>query len=193
MYDIVMTQNDNNVIPLKRKIRFINCFIIYLKMSFLKASPEELPADWSCAIKALAIYFSINLLLLDVHSSTFDTLLKIMVEIGLLAIFVKIGNNIKKTPERFIQTLSGLIGIGMIISIVSVPIYYLFIPQFSQQQELNQGIINLTILLLIWNLAVMSHIFKRSFEITTLMASVISFNYLIVFEIIIISLSSGSA
>lgn len=187
-----MSKN-NNVTPIRRKGTFFQCFSTYLKLSFFKATPEQLPFDFACIVKALVVYSAINLWLLDAHSSVFDVLLKIAIEMGLLVVFLKIGLKVTHKSERFIQTMSALIGVGMVISLISIPIYYLLIPQFLQQQELTQSVINITLLLLIWNLAVISHIFKRSLEISTLMSAVIAFNYLIVFELIVISLSTGSA
>lgn len=192
MYDMAMSQK-NNVTSIRPKSTFFSCLKIYYKMSFFKASPDQLPFNASCAIKALAVYCVINFGLLDTHSSVFDVLLKVAVEMGLITIFLKIGLKVTQKPERFVQTFSALIGIGMIISLFSIPIYYLFIPQFLQQQDINQTVINITVLLLVWNLAVISYIFKRALEVSTLMSAVIAFNYLIVFEIIIISMASGSA
>lgn len=147
MYDIAMTQKDNNVTAIKTKISFMRCLKIYFSITFFKGSPEQLPLNWACAGKALRV-------------------------------FLKIGLKASHKPERFAQTMSALMGIGMIISLISVPIYYLIIPQlipqFLQQQELTQSVINITLLLLVWNLAVISYIFKRSLEISTLMAALIT-------------------
>jgi len=131
--------------------------------------------------------------LLDTHAPVIGVLIKVAIEMGLLALFVKVGLKVTKKPERFIQTMSALVGSGMIISLISVPIYYIFIPQFLEQQDVSQTVVNITLLLLVWNLAIISHIFKRSLEVSTLMSAVIAFNYLIVFQIIIISMASGTA
>lgn len=188
-----MIQNDNNVTPIRTKVSFLRCLNLYFKISFFKASPEQLPYNLSCTIKALFIYCAINLWLLDNHSATLDVLVKIIIEIGLLALFLKIGLKVTHKPERFIQTLSSLIGIGMVVSLISTPVYYLVIPQFLQQQEINQTVVNITLLFLVWNLAIVSYIFKRSLEVSTLMSAVIAFNYLITFQLIVISIFPGAA
>lgn len=189
-----MSHNDN-VTPIIKKApqSFIQCFSVYLKMTFFKATPDEVPCDVSCLIKSLVIYCMINLWLLDVHSSAQSVISKIGIEMLLMITVLFIGLKVTKKQERFLQSLSSLVGIGMIISLISIPVYYLFIPQFLQDQEINQTVINITLVLLIWNLAVMSHIFKRSFEVSTFMAATISFNYLIIFEVIIISMTASKA
>jgi len=194
MYDAHMSQ-DNNVTPISKQQKplFFQCLSLYFKLAFFKISPERLPYNVGCLLKALLVYASINLFLLSTHSSPFDVLSQIVIELSLLAIILKIGLKITKKPERFLQAFSAIVGIGMVISIISVPVFYLLIPGFLQGQEVNQTVINVTLLLLMWNLAVISHIFKRSFDTSTLLSAVIAFNYLIVFEIIIISLSTGNS
>ena len=191
---LVMSQ-DNNVTPIsnKQKPLFFQCLSLYFKLTFFKASPDQLPYSPSCILKALVIYYSINLLILNTRSSALDIITQIIIELSLLALILKVGFKITKKPERFLQAFSALVGIGMVISIISVPVFYLFIPGFLQGQDINQTVINITLILMIWNLAVIAHILKRSFEISTLLSSVIAFNYLIVLEIIIISLSAGNS
>lgn len=193
MYDIGMSQNDNVTSIHKNKgYSFLQCLSLYFKIAFFKASPDQLPLNISCMLKALLIYCAINLFLLNTQSSLIQVLMQIFVELSLLSFFVYFGLKIKQTPERFLQTLSALIGAGMVISLISTPIYYIFTPQFLNQEEVSQSFINITVVLLVWNLAIISHIFKRSFEINMIMAAVLSFNYLILFEVIVISLSAGN-
>ena len=189
-----MSQNDN-VTPIRKPppLSSVHCFIAYFKIAFFKGTPDQVPFNIACLLKAFIIYCAINLWLLDIHSSFASVMGKIAVEMLLLGAFTYLGLKLTKKTPRFLQTMSSLIGIGMIISVTSIPIYYLFIPQFLQQQEINQTVINITVLLLIWNLAVISHIFKRSFEVSTFMAATLSFNYLILFEVIIISFSTGAS
>ncbi len=193
-YDIAMNQNDN-VTPIHKNKghSFLQCLSIYFKIAFLKASPEQLPFNINCVFKAFLIYCAINLFLLDTHASFNNVLMQIFIELSLLTLFVYLGLKIKRTPERFFQTLSALVGIGMVISLISAPIFYLFIPQFLAGEEVSQSAINITLLLIVWNLLIISHIFKRSFDISTFMAAALSFNYLILFEVIVISLSSGNS
>jgi len=192
---ILIMSKDNNVTPISKhqKPLFFQCLSLYFKLAFFKISPEKLPYDVRCIIKAVLLYCSVNLLFLDTRSSTADIITQIIIELSLLALILTIGLKITKKPERFLQSFSALVGIGMVISLISVPIFYIFTPNFSHNQDINQTVINITVLLLMWNLAVISHILKRCFDISTLLSAAIAFNYLIVFELIIISISTGSA
>ncbi len=194
MYDKTMSENNNNnVTPIRNIPAFAHCARLYFRLSFFSASPEQLPCSIGCIIKAIALYCLVNLFLLNARSASSDVLIQVFIELGVLALFTIIGLKIIRKPERFIQTFSALVGIAMVISLISAPIYLILVPDFLSSSEINQTVINITVLLLIWNLAAISHILKRSFEISTLMSAVIAFNYLIVFEVIMVSLSTGNA
>ncbi len=190
LYDIAMSEN--NVTPIRNPKVFFTCSSVYVRLCLFLASPEQLPANVLCAIKAVIIYSAINIILLDSHTSAFEVIVKIVFEISLLAGIVFYGLKIAKKPERFLQTMSALIGVGMIISLISTPLYLLITPEFKHTQEISQAVINITLILLVWNLSIISFIFKRSFDISTFNAALISFTYLFLFQVLI-SASFGSA
>lgn len=85
-----------------------------------------------------------------------------------------------------VQTLSALIGTNLIMTSISLPIYSLIIDNSASNESFSQLEINLSIALIFWNLAVLSMIFKRAFDIGTLVSAMISFNYFVLFQLIII-------
>jgi hypothetical protein len=79
---------------------------------------------------------------------------------------------VKKNLPRLLQTFSALIGVNVITTTVSLPLYNLGIGSDGA------GSYSLLIYLVqIWNLAVLSLIFKRAFEISTQLSAMISFSY----------------
>lgn len=167
---------------------FKNCFFIYLKLCFFSASPEQLPWSWFCIAKSLIVYCLVSIFLLDVQSSVFDVVLKILIELGLILIILQVGLKITKQPERFHKALSAFMGVGMIVSLISVPFYTYLLPDVGEKGEISQALIYLTIIILVWNLAIISEIFKRTFNITTFLAFVVTFNYFISFQLLILAL-----
>lgn len=189
MYDEAM--NENAPIPIRKNNPFSACLIIYLRTIFFKASPDELPAHALCIVKSLLLYVGVYIFLLDLQSSFVEILLKVLLEFGLLLGIIVLGLKITDHQERLTQTLSAVVGVNLLISLIGSLIYYIINPDvLSGQTEPTQGMVNASIILLIWNLSVISHIFKRSFEISTLMASILAFNYFILFEVLIITFLS---
>jgi hypothetical protein len=75
-----------------------------------------------------------------------------------------------------------VIGVNLIITAVTIPLY-----RFAIQHENNieNLLIYVTLVILIWNLAVLSLIFKRSMEISTHLSAMISFNYFLVYQFLV--------
>ena len=62
----------------------------------------------------------------------------------------------------------------------TIPAYRLSVGNGSTNDSL---LIYITIAILVWNLAVLSLIFKRSFDISTHLSAIISFSYFILYQI----------
>lgn len=74
----------------------------------------------------------------------------------------------------------------MVITAVTIPLYRFAI---QHQNNIENLLIYVTLIILIWNLAVLSLIFKRAFEISTHLSAMISFNYFVVYQFIVIWIS----
>ena len=112
---------------------------------------------------------------------------QVLVEILILYVISYTILRITKKSERLLQTLSSLIGVNLVISIVGLPIMYL-LPEVIPGEPIDPLVLQLNLLLLLWNLAVISLIFKRSFDIRTLTAGFLSFNYFLLYELILLTL-----
>jgi hypothetical protein len=85
-----------------------------------------------------------------------------------------------------VQTLSALIGTNLIMTSISLPIYALVIGKSGSSESFTPFEVYLSIALIFWNLAVLSLIFKRAFGISTLVSAMISFNYFLLYQLIIV-------
>ena len=110
---------------------------------------------------------------------------QILFELSLLALVAFAGLKWKGLLFRFEQTYSALIGINLIISAVTLPIFYL-IPDGNPETAIQNSLIYTTIAIVFWNLAVLSQIFKRAFEINTVMSAMIAFNYFMLYQFTVI-------
>jgi hypothetical protein len=123
------------------------------------------------------------LLLVDEQRSYAVVCAQISLELGMLGLIAYWGLRWKKSLERFLQTFSALIGINMIITTVTIPVYR---NVTSNEADIGNLLIYLTLVILIWNLAVLSLIFKRAFSISTHLSAMISFNYFVLYQFVVI-------
>ena len=152
----------------------------YVYMSLFLSSPARLPYSPHCTALTLLSYYLLCLLLVDEERGFAELSAHLTLEISLLALVAYLGLRWKNSMARFQQTFSALVGINMLMTVVSIIVY-----RFGDGYE-NMLQNPIFYLLLLWNLAIMSLIFKRSFEISTFLSAMIAFNYYVVYQFILI-------
>ncbi|MFT5658838.1 MAG: hypothetical protein ACI9KN_002119 [Gammaproteobacteria bacterium] len=158
------------------------------KMCLLASSPERLPNSIHCIALSLISYLLLGLLLVDGQRSYLQVFGQILLELGLLALITYVGLRLKKALPRMGQTLSALVGVNLLMTAISIPVYRLVIDNNVTGESLSQIEINLALAIIAWNLAVVSLIFKRAFDIGTLVSAMITFNYFMLYQFLIIVL-----
>ena len=154
----------------------------YGLMSLLLSSPDRLPYNLYCLLLTLLAYFAVGLLLVDKQGYGL-IVSQILLELCLLGGIAWAGLRWKRKSERFQQTLSALIGVNLVISLVSIPLQQSM--DVGAEQPTRAAVL-VFFALLIWNLAALSLIFKRAFEISTQLSAMLSFNYFLVFYFLLV-------
>ena len=158
----------------------------YLFMCFLLSSPDRLPYNPFPVILTGLSYFAIGLLLVDAQRSYLLVCAQILLEQGMLGLIAYVGLLWKQSLQRFLQTFSALLGTNVIITAATIPAYRLVVDNGSTD---NNMLLYITVVILVWNLAVLSLIFKRAFEVSTHISAMISFAYFVIFQISVYWLS----
>lgn len=163
---------------------WLHCLKHYVQMSGFRSSPSNLPYNHACIVLTLLAYFFVGVLLLSDQRSLISIIVQIIIEILILSAISFIILKFIKKPERLSQTLSALIGVNLIISIVSLAVMSV-LPEIKQGEPIDPLVLQVNLVILIWNLAVISLIFKRAFDIRTIVAGFIAFNYFLLYELIL--------
>jgi hypothetical protein len=152
----------------------------YQLMCVLLSSPDRLPHNPFILLLTGFAYFLIGLFLVDAERSYALVCAQITLELLMLGLITYVGLSLRKSMSRFLQTFSALLGTNVIITAVTIPAYRFSVANGSANESL---LIYITIAILVWNLAVLSLIFKRSFDISTHLSAIISFSYFILYQI----------
>ncbi len=152
----------------------------YVSLSLFLSSPSRLPYSPQSTVLTLLVYYLLCLALVDDERSYAELSAQLTLELGLLALVVHVGLRWKNSMTRFLQTFSALAGVNLLITLVSILVYRLV----GDAENMLQN--PLFYLLLLWNLAVMSLIFKRAFEISTFLSAMIAFNYYVVYQFLLV-------
>jgi hypothetical protein len=151
----------------------------YLLMCLLLSSPDRLPYNPPILLLTGLVYFLVGLMLVDDRHSYALVCAQITLELVMLGLISYVGLQARNSLPRFQQTFSALLGTNVIITAVTIPVYR-FVATGNADDNL---LIYVTLAILIWNLAILSLIFKRSFEISTHLSAMISFAYFIIFQL----------
>ncbi len=160
---------------------WLYCWLQFVRLALFLSTPAKLPWNPALLILTLAAYLLTGQLILGSARPFSDILLQIGIEVGLLALITRVLLAIQQHPERFIQTLHALIGINLVISLASYPLMA-WLPAPAQAGTPDMLAVQLSLLLLVWNLAAISLIFRRAFGIGTLLAAFLAFSYFLVYE-----------
>ena len=151
------------------------CLQQYLQLALFRSTPARLPYNPYTIVLTLVAYTLVGFILLSDYASPVSIILQITIEVGILFLISLVALTLVGKRERLVQSLSALIGVNLLIGFISVPVFQ-FLPPSSEEQ-VNLVTLQVTVLILVWNLAAISLIFKRSFEISTALAAFIAFNY----------------
>jgi len=158
----------------------------YVLMCLFVSGPDRLPSSLHSILFSLFCYLIIGFSLVDEHRSYATIVTQIAIELALLSLLIYTALKWKKLLSRLYQSFSALLGVNMVISAISIPIYELLTQDINNDTELSRSVLNATLVLVIWNLAIMSLILKRTLNINTAFAAMISFNYFVVYQFLII-------
>jgi len=159
---------------------------LYLQMSLFLASPSSLPYSPGALVISIFAYVLVAEALLGEVKNLPEIVLQVGIEILILYLISYAVLTLQKKQARLLQTLSALVGVNLIISVASLLLVAL-LPDMQNSEQPDPLLIQLNLAILLWNLTVISLIFKRCFEIRTISAGFIAFNYLLIYEFIILN------
>ena len=161
-------------------------FGLYLRICLFMASPSDLPASVRSLQLTLVAYFIAGLFLLRDQYGPLQVLAHIAIEMGIFYALCFLVLRWQRRLQRMLQTMSALVGSSLVVSLVSIPVS-LLLPQMTPTGEINTSAMTVNLMLLFWNLAVISLIFKRAFEVPTIAGGFVAFNFFLIYELIVIN------
>jgi hypothetical protein len=130
------------------------------KLLRLRGGPQHFPASWRITITLLAIYLLQNLVngaQLDDEQAAAKSLIAISLQLVVLAGLLLW----RRHPERFTQTLSALVSVGIIFNLVTWGLLSQSDPNVNQPE-----LATLWFGIFIWSLFVDAHIYRHALSVT---------------------------
>lgn len=162
--------------------QWLVCLKHYVLMCLFASTPDNLPNRQQQISISLAIYLLAGMLLVSEQRSFLVICAQILLEQVLLLGIAWAALSWKKTLPRLMQTYAALLGINLVFTVLTIAIYYLFDSSVSPGSEANKWLDAISFVIILWNLAVVSLIFKRAFEVSTPFSVLIAFNYFLLYQ-----------
>ncbi len=165
---------------------WLACLHQYLWLSLFRSTPASLPPNPGTLGLTLGAYLLVALVLLADVRSIPSIMMQVGIEACILCLATYFILKYLDKTERLVQTMSALLGVNLVIAFFSIPVFKMLPP--STADEISPITLNISLLVLFWNLAAISLVFKRAFEINTLAAGFIAINYFLVYEFLLLYL-----
>ena len=135
--------------------------IAFLDICLLKKGPQDLPKSSVLLFLCLFMYTLIDVLL-TVQSRPFEHALMVsLVDVGFLLLVTSLILKQHQKLDRWHQTMTALFGTGVILGIFIFPLVFGGV-QNQYEAWLQQIIVVLFLIMVIWNVAVLAHIVRHA-------------------------------
>lgn len=144
----------------------------------LKAGPQDIPTGRYLLVAALFAgiivdSFSTSILIPSLSSLKIIQILVAYNLILLVAVYLLL--TVLGYAQRGMQTLTAMVGSGLLISLVLLPSLLML----NSAQEVVKSFALYILVDTVWRILVNAHIFRHAFSISLLMAMIVSMSYLI--------------
>ncbi len=157
-----------------------------MQMCVFASGPDRLPHSMPSILITVFCYFLLGFVLVDEQRGFSSVAMQILLELVLLALLVFAGLKWKSSMNRFLQTYSALVGINLVISVVTLFLFHLLSNSVNAEPVIERNMLYLTMLMIFWNLAVLSQILKSAFNMNTVMSALIAINYFVLYQFTVI-------
>ena len=135
----------------------------YVQLCFLKEAPQDAPYSKSLFYFGIAAYYIVGVIITTFTQTLGVALVMALIQTAILIFLTNLLLWVRKTPERYEQTLSALTISGAIIGIAAMPVIMLL----NSSGVSEEGFVSLLwVLLIIWETVVVGHIYRHSMDIS---------------------------
>lgn len=146
---------------------------LFWEICLLKKGPQDVPAAqvlfWILLLAGLLLDIIIALSFVNLQQAVLVVIANTLVLFGVVILLLVIMGY----ANRIIQTLSTLIGTGLVFSLLRLPV--MLIVKLAPQNASMFGFIE--IILLVWSLIVIAHILRYALSIQLFLAGALAFGY----------------
>ncbi|MDX1334300.1 MAG: hypothetical protein R3312_00840 [Gammaproteobacteria bacterium] len=163
----------------------------FLEIALMMRPPQELPASRSLMYLAVITYSLVSLLLIWPKLGALVGLLLVIAEVMVISIFIQLILYVKKHPGRFVQALTAVMGAGVVISVLMLPLVY-GVYTAGGVEQVSSMVLLVIYILFAWSLTVNAFIFRYAFDLPNLFIGIVYSLGLYILSEVIMAILFGS-
>ncbi len=156
-------------------------YIVLLRTFFdiciFRKRPQDIPFANELFVVTMFMYLVVSAAISYPAHPSFAAFISGIVDTVMLVSVTYLFVYLRSVPKRWLQTTTALAGTGFIFNLLALPLFYLRV-YVSQEPTSQSSIETLILLLVFWNLAVTSHIFRHAFSSSYLLGLLASLTYI---------------
>jgi hypothetical protein len=146
-----------------------------LALLILKSAPQDLPYSPQLSVQLAVVYILSGIVVLQTTVAPDDILAGILLGLLVQVLFTYLVLRALNKRARFVQTISAMLGAGILFNLLSWPVFAFF--SDDAPNENLQATMSLVFLLVIsWEVLVKAHIFKHALDMKMFGALALSFS-----------------
>ncbi len=149
----------------------------FFQICLFQKRPQDLPGSAALFRLVLLAYATISASLSYSVQTGVTAVIAGLIETVLLLAITWLFLYLRSVPERWLQTSTALAGTGFIFSLFAFPLFYWGV-FFSSGPDAKELISISVLILLLWNIAVMSHILSNALSASWLLGVMGSVTYI---------------
>jgi len=149
----------------------------FIYICLMNKGPQDLPWSYGLLQVAALAYLISGVLSMLSAAPVDQSLLVMLVDLGVMLSFGWLCLKAFNKSPRFIQMSTAMVGVGTIFQLLAWPL----MAYIDNQQEVSAPGTSLLLLFVVgWNLAIYAHIFRESFNVRMLSAFVLTLAYAVI-------------
>ncbi len=156
-------------------------FLAFFDICRLIKGPQDIPESKNLLTICVVVYGFLSILLASLSQPTDKAILAGILEVALIMIFSLALLQARGKSSRWTQTVTALVGTGIIISIIAFPVYILIgVGELNELESSTRQSLGLLLLasLACWNIVIMGHILRHALEVNFMFAVILAITYI---------------
>jgi len=146
-----------------------------LAMLFLKSAPQDLPYSLRLTLQLVILYVFSGLVVLQSTLQPDDLYFGILLGLLIQFVFAYTVLAALNQKARFLQTLSAMLGVGILFNFLSWPVFSMLADE-AAPDSMKTAMSLLFLMLMSWEVLVKAHIFKHALEMKMFGSLALSFS-----------------